>query len=53
LLEARLAQGEIGLKSGQTAASRAQLASLEKETREKKFLLIARKAATLLAPSPH
>ena len=53
LMEARLAQGEIGLKSGQTAASRAQLTSLEKETREKKFLLIARKAATLLAPSPH
>ena len=53
LLEARLAQGEIDLKSGQTAAARAQLTSLEKEAREKKFLLIARKAATLLAPSPH
>jgi serine/threonine protein kinase/tetratricopeptide (TPR) repeat protein len=52
-LEARLTQGEIGLKSGQTAAARAQLTALEKEAREKKFLLIARKAATLLASSPH
>ena len=51
--EARLTLGEIGLKSGQTAAARAQLTSLEKEAREKNFLLIARKAQTLLAPSVH
>ncbi|MGB6475769.1 MAG: protein kinase [Candidatus Sulfotelmatobacter sp.] len=51
--EARLTLGEIGLKSGQTAAAHAQLTALEKEAREKNFLLIARKAETLLAPSPH
>ena len=53
LLDARLAQGEISLKSGQTAAGRVQLAALEKQAREKNFLLIARKAAALLAPASH
>ncbi len=51
--EAHLTLGEIALKSGQTAAARTQLASLEKEARDKKFLRIARKAAALLAPPPH
>jgi serine/threonine protein kinase/Tfp pilus assembly protein PilF len=53
LLEARLALGEIELKSGQAAAGRAQLAALEKQAREKNFLLIARKASALLAPASH
>jgi serine/threonine protein kinase/Tfp pilus assembly protein PilF len=53
LLEARLAQGEIELKSGQAAAGRAQLAALEKQAREKNFLLIARKTAALLAAPSH
>jgi serine/threonine protein kinase/tetratricopeptide (TPR) repeat protein len=51
--EARLTLGEIGLKSGQTGTARTQLASLEKEARDKKFLRIARKAEELLAPAPH
>jgi hypothetical protein len=51
LLEARLALGEIELKSGQAAAGRAQLAALEKQAREKNFLLIARKVSALLTPS--
>ncbi len=51
--EAHLTLGEIGLKSGQTETARTQLASLEKEARDKKFLLIARKAEELLAPAPH
>lgn len=53
LLEARLALGEIELKSGQTAAGRAQLTSLEKQAREKNFLLIARKATALLSSLSH
>ncbi|MGP0017351.1 MAG: protein kinase domain-containing protein [Candidatus Sulfotelmatobacter sp.] len=53
LLEARLALGEIELKSGKTATARAQLASLEKQAREKNFLLIARKATALLTPQSH
>jgi len=52
-LEAHLTLGEIGLKSGQAATARTQLASLEKEARDKKFLRIARKAEELLAPAPH
>jgi eukaryotic-like serine/threonine-protein kinase len=50
LLEARLTLGEIDLKSGQTVAARARLASLQKQAREKSFLLIARKAGALLTP---
>jgi serine/threonine protein kinase/tetratricopeptide (TPR) repeat protein/TolB-like protein len=44
-LEARLALGEIEMKSGKTSAGRARLAALEKEAAKKDFLLIARKAA--------
>jgi len=43
--EARLALGEIEMKSGQTAAARARLVALEKDASAKGFLLIARKAA--------
>jgi tetratricopeptide (TPR) repeat protein len=53
LFEARLTLGEIGLKSGQAAIARAQLTSLEKQAREKHFLLIARKAKALLMASSH
>jgi hypothetical protein len=53
LFEARLTLGEIGLKSGQAAIARAQLTSLEKQAREKHFLLIARKAKALLTASSH
>ncbi len=44
-LEARLALGEIEIKSGKASAGRARLAVLEKEAVRKDFLLIARKAA--------
>jgi tetratricopeptide (TPR) repeat protein len=44
-LEARLALGEIEMKSGEADASRARLAALEKDAQAKGFLLIARKAA--------
>ena len=53
LFQARLMTGEIGLKSGQTDAARAQLTSLEKQAREEHFFLIARKAGALLAASSH
>ncbi len=43
--EARLAIGEIEIKSGKSAAGRARLAALEKEASAKGCLLIARKAA--------
>ena len=43
--EARLALGEIEMKSGKTAAGRARLEQLEKDATAKGFLLIARKAA--------
>ena len=42
--EARLALGEIEMKSGKSASGRARLAALEKEATTKGFLLIARKA---------
>jgi hypothetical protein len=44
--EARLALGEIEVKSGHAAAGRARLTTLEKAARAKGFLLIARKAAS-------
>jgi tetratricopeptide (TPR) repeat protein len=44
-LEARLALGEIEIKSGQAAAGRARLEALGKDANAKGFLLIARKAA--------
>jgi eukaryotic-like serine/threonine-protein kinase len=43
-LDARLALGEIELKSGRTAVGRAHLFQLEKEAKAKGFNLIARKA---------
>jgi serine/threonine protein kinase/tetratricopeptide (TPR) repeat protein len=45
-LEARLALGEIEMKSGKTAAGHARLEALQKEAMAKGFGLIARKAAT-------
>jgi serine/threonine protein kinase/tetratricopeptide (TPR) repeat protein len=41
--EARLAQGEIEMKSGRSAAGRAHLSALDKDATAKGFLLIARK----------
>ncbi len=46
-LEARLALGEIELRSENPAAGRATLQALEKDATAKGFLLIARKAAAL------
>ena len=46
--EARLALGEIEIKSGDKAAGRAQLAALEKDTKAKGFALIARLAASAM-----
>jgi eukaryotic-like serine/threonine-protein kinase len=48
-LYAALALGEIEIASGKTAAGRARLEALEKEAREKGFLLIARKASRTLS----
>ncbi|MGB7599215.1 MAG: protein kinase [Candidatus Sulfotelmatobacter sp.] len=53
LFQARLTLGEIGLKSGQADAVRAQLGSLAKQAREEHFFLMARKAEALLTPSSH
>ena len=47
--EARLALGEVELKSGRAAAGRARLDGLEKAATAKGFLLIARKAHTAAA----
>jgi serine/threonine-protein kinase len=46
--EARLALGEIQMKSGESAAGRAILAALEKDAKAKGFLLIAHKAASAI-----
>lgn len=46
--DARLALGELDIKSGNVAAGRARLTSLEQNARGKGFLLIARKAAAAL-----
>jgi tetratricopeptide (TPR) repeat protein/predicted Ser/Thr protein kinase len=46
--DARLALGELEIKSGKVAAGRAQLTTLERDAEGKGFLLIARKAATAL-----
>lgn len=48
-LEARRGLAEIEIAAGKTASGRARLAALEKEAREKGFLLIARKASRTLA----
>jgi tetratricopeptide (TPR) repeat protein len=45
--DARLALGELEIKSGHAAAGRAQLTTLEKDSKGKGFLLIAHQAATL------
>ena len=50
-LEARLALGEIEMKSRRNAAGRACLQALERDARAKGFLLIARKAAAALKRS--
>ncbi len=47
--DARLAQGELEIKSGNAAAGRRHLASLEADSNAKGFLLIARKAKALRA----
>ncbi|MGD0213205.1 MAG: protein kinase [Terriglobales bacterium] len=46
--DARLALGELDVKSGNVAAGRARLTTLEQNARTKGFLLIARKAAAAL-----
>jgi len=46
--DARLALGELEIRSGNMAVGRARLATLEKDAKGKGFLLIARKAATAL-----
>jgi serine/threonine protein kinase/tetratricopeptide (TPR) repeat protein/TolB-like protein len=48
--EARLALGELEMKSGKTTAGRARLAALEKDATAKGFLLIARKAHAAASP---
>lgn len=48
LFEARLALGEIEMKSGKTGVGRAHLAAVEKDAATKGFGLIARKAASAL-----
>jgi DNA-binding winged helix-turn-helix (wHTH) protein/tetratricopeptide (TPR) repeat protein len=53
IFDFRVALAEIQMKSGQTAAAKSALLSLQKEAREKGFLLVARKAAELYAPSRH
>jgi len=45
--EARLALAEVQLRSAQTATARARLALVEKDARDRGFLLIARKAGSL------
>jgi serine/threonine protein kinase/tetratricopeptide (TPR) repeat protein len=46
--EARLALGELEIKSGKVAAGRARLTTLEKDAQNKGFLLIAGKAAAAM-----
>jgi serine/threonine protein kinase/tetratricopeptide (TPR) repeat protein len=46
--DARLALGELEIKSGKAAAGRARLTTLKKDAEDKGFLLIARQAATAL-----
>jgi len=47
--DARLALGELEIKSGNAAAGRARLSALEKEARAKGFLSIARQAAAAIS----
>jgi tetratricopeptide (TPR) repeat protein len=46
-LQARLAEGEIELKSGDATKARAQLAVLERDARSKEYGLIARQASEI------
>jgi serine/threonine protein kinase/tetratricopeptide (TPR) repeat protein len=46
--DARLALGELEMKSGNRAAARTRLTALEEDAKDKGFLLIARKAAAVL-----
>lgn len=46
--EARLAMGQIELKSGKAVAGKARLAQLEKDSRMKGYLLVAEKSAKAL-----
>jgi hypothetical protein len=50
-LEARLALGEIEIRSAHASSGRARLAQLEKDSAEKGFLLIAGKARAARAPN--
>ena len=43
--DARLALAEIEMKTGQTIAGRAHLASIETDAKAKRYILVARKAA--------
>jgi hypothetical protein len=47
-LNARLELGKLQLQSGQAAAGKAQLTSLEKDARARSYFLIARKAGAAL-----
>jgi len=49
--DARLALGEIHLKSGSVAEGRKELAALEHDARAKGFMLIASKAASVRGSS--
>jgi hypothetical protein len=49
-LEARLAQGEIKMRSGDSAGTRTTLELLQKDAAARGFNLIARKAATVRKP---
>ena len=51
-LEARLALGEIELKSGKSKAGRVHLAALHRDATARGFLLIAHNAATASKPLP-
>jgi hypothetical protein len=48
-LEARLATGEIEMKTGSTTLAQSHLAALEADARAKSFNLIAQKAAVARA----
>jgi hypothetical protein len=46
----RLALGQVEMESGKLAAGRSRLSALEKDVRDKGFLLIARQAVSLQSP---
>jgi tetratricopeptide (TPR) repeat protein/TolB-like protein len=51
-LEARLARGEIEMRSGNVAAGRARLETLQKDASARGFALVARKAARVSSGQP-